>query len=289
MTQELHHLKELNRQITQEAQDLTTALKGQKKAQGNWGELILENVLERSGLVNGKDFKREVSFTGEINRQRPDVIVYLPQGKHLIIDAKVSLNAYTRYINAEDDAERRMALAEHVTAIGHRIKELSDRNYFDLPGLNAPEMVFMFVPIESAFVEALKADETLFQKAIEQNVLVATPTTLLTSLNIVRQLWRFEDQNKHTAELAERAGKVYDKLRTFLGSMDAIGHSLDKAQDAYKKACDQLVNGKANLVKQVSDFRQLGVAVKGELNEVWVDRADLELNLLSQMPAEQQA
>lgn len=217
--------------------------------------------------------------------------VQLPtlEGKHLIIDAKVSLNAYTRYINAEDDAERRMALAEHVTAIGHRIKELSDRNYFDLPGLNAPEMVFMFVPIESAFVEALKADETLFQKAIEQNVLVATPTTLLTSLNIVRQLWRFEDQNKHTAELAERAGKVYDKLRTFLGSMDAIGHSLDKAQDAYKKACDQLVNGKANLVKQVSDFRQLGVAVKGELNEVWVDRADLELNLLSQMPAEQQA
>ncbi len=289
LTQELHHLKELNRQITQEAQDLTTALKGQKKAQGNWGELILENVLERSGLVNGKDFKREVSFTGESNRQRPDVIVYLPQGKHLIIDAKVSLNAYTRYINAEDDAERRMALAEHVTAVGQRIKELSDRSYFDLPGLNAPEMVFMFVPIESAFVEALKADETLFQRAIEQNVLVATPTTLLTSLNIVRQLWRFEDQNKHTAELAERAGKVYDKLRTFLGSMDAIGHSLDKAQDAYKKACDQLVSGKANLVKQVSDFRQLGVAVKGELNEVWVDRADLELNLISQMPAEQQA
>ncbi|EPG8492928.1 DNA recombination protein RmuC, partial [Pseudomonas aeruginosa] len=177
-TQELHHLKELNRQITQEAQDLTTALKGQKKAQGNWGELILENVLERSGLVNGKDFKREVSFTGEINRQRPDVIVYPPQGKHLIIDAKVSLNAYTRYINAEDDAERRMALAEHVAAVGQRIKELSDRSYFDLPGLNAPEMVFMFVPIESAFVEALKADETLFQKAIEQNVLVATPTTL---------------------------------------------------------------------------------------------------------------
>lgn len=207
----------------------------------------------------------------------------------LIIDAKVSLNAYTRYINAEDDAERRMALAEHVTAVGQRIKELSDRSYFDLPGLNAPEMVFMFVPIESAFVEALKADETLFQKAIEQNVLVATPTTLLTSLNIVRQLWRFEDQNKHTAELAERAGKVYDKLRTFLSSMDAIGHSLDRAQDAYKKACDQLVSGKANLVKQVSDFRQLGVAVKGELNEVWVDRADLELNLISQMPAEQQA
>lgn len=284
LTQELLHLKELNRQITQEAQDLTTALKGQKKAQGNWGELILENVLERSGLIQGRDFEREVSFTDEEGRKRPDVIVHLPQGKHLIIDAKVSLNAYTRYINAEDEAERRVALGEHVAAVGQRIKELSDRHYFDLPGLNAPEMVFMFVPIESAFVEALKADETLFQKAIEQNVLVATPTTLLTSLNIVRQLWRFEDQNKHTAELAERAAKVYDKLRTFLGSMDGVGKSLEKAQDAYKKACDQLVHGKGNLVKQVSDFRQLGVAVKGEITEEWVDRADLELNLLEHEP-----
>lgn len=277
LAQELLHLKALNQQITQEAHDLSTALKGQKKAQGNWGELILENVLERSGLVLNRDFKREVSITGENGRQRPDAIVYLPQGKHLIIDAKVSLNAYVHYINAEDDTERRLALAEHVNAFGARIKELADRHYFELPGLNAPEMVFMFVPIESAFVEALKADETLFHKAIEQNVLVATPTTLLTSLNIVRQLWRFEDQNKHTAELADRAGRVYDKLRSFLGSMDVVGHSLDKAQDAYRKACDQLVNGRGNLVKQVNDFRQLGVAVKGELSGEWVDRAELEL------------
>ena len=279
---ELAHLKELNRQITQEAHDLSTALRGQKKAQGNWGELILENVLERSGLMAGRDFKREVSIDTDDGRKRPDAIVYLPQGKHLVIDAKVSLNAYTRYINAEDDAERRVALGEHVSAVAQRIRELADRNYHALPGLRAPEMVFMFVPVESAFVEALKADETLFQKAIERNVLVATPTTLLTSLNIVRQLWRFEDQNRHTAELADRATKVYDKLRTFLGSMDGVGKSLDKAQEAYRKACDQLVSGKGNLVKQVNDFRQLGVAVKGEIGEAWVDRADLELGLAPQ-------
>lgn len=278
LASELNHLKELNRQITQEAHDLSTALRGQKKTQGNWGELILENVLERSGLIAGKDFKREVSMTtAEGQRQRPDVLVYLPQEKHLIIDAKVSLNAYTRYINSEDETERRVALAEHVQAISQRIRELSDRNYFELPGLNAPEMVFMFIPIESAFVEALKADESLFQKAIEQNVLVATPTTLLTSLNIVRQLWRFEDQNKHTAELAERAGKVYDKLRTFLGSMDGIEKSLEKATDAYQKARDQLVNGRGNLVKQITDFKELGVSVKTELSEDWTDRAALEL------------
>ncbi|HDZ54877.1 MAG TPA: DNA recombination protein RmuC [Pseudomonas xinjiangensis] len=278
LAQELQHLKELNKQITQEAHDLSTALRGQKKTQGNWGELILENVLERSGLKAGQDFKREVSINNaEGRRQRPDVLVYLPQDKHLIIDAKVSLNAYTRYINSEDDNERRVALAEHVHAIGQRIRELSDRNYFDLPGLNAPEMVFMFIPIESAFVEALKADESLFQKAIEQNVLVATPTTLLTSLNIVRQLWRFEDQNRHTAELADRAAKVYDKLRTFLGSMDGIGKSLERATDAYQKACDQLVSGRGNLVKQVTDFKGLGVSVKAELEENWTDRASLEL------------
>ncbi|GGI95447.1 DNA recombination protein RmuC [Halopseudomonas pertucinogena] len=278
LAQELLHLKELNQQITREAHDLSTALRGQKKTQGNWGELILENVLERSGLRSGVDFRREVSMTTrEGQRQRPDVLVYLPQGKHLIIDAKVSLNAYTRYINSEEEGERQLALAEHVHAFGQRIRELADRNYFELPGLNAPEMVFMFVPIESAFVEALKADETLFQKAIEQNVLVATPTTLLTSLNIVRQLWRFEDQNRHTAELAERAGRVYDKLRTFLGSMDAVGSSLEKATDAYQKACSQLVSGRGNLVKQVSEFKELGVSVRAELGEQWTDRAELEL------------
>ena len=281
LSAELKHLKDLNLQITQEAHDLSTALRGQKKTQGNWGELILENVLERSGLRAGIDFKREVSMTNsEGQRQRPDVLVYLPQDKHLIIDA------YTRYINSEDDTERRVALSEHVHAIGQRIRELSDRNYFDLPGLNAPEMVFMFIPIESAFVEALKADETLFQKAIEQNVLVATPTTLLTSLNIVRQLWRFEDQNRHTAELAERASKIHDKLRTFLGSMDNIEKSLDKASDAYRKAKDQLLGGRANLVKQVNDFKELGVSVKAELSEEWTERASLELSHDSPDPAE---
>ncbi len=274
---ELGHLKELNKQITEEAHQLATALKGQKKTQGNWGELILENVLDRSGLQKDKDYKREASFTTEKGRQRPDVIVYLPENKHLIVDAKVSLNAYTRYINSDEEAERQQALKEHVSAIADRIKELSDRNYFELPGLNSPEMVFMFIPIESAFVEALRADETLFQKALEQNVLVATPTTLLTSLNIVRQLWRFEDQNRHTAELAEKASKVYDKLNSFLKSMGDLGNSLDKAKDTYDKAFGQLYTGRGNLIKQASEFKKLGVAVKSELPENLVEKAELEL------------
>jgi DNA recombination protein RmuC len=274
---ELHQLKEANLQMTAEAHDLATALKGQSKKQGHWGELLLGNVLDRSGLREGIDFKREVSFNTEDGKKRPDVIVYLPQSKHLVIDAKVSLNAYTRYVNAEEEVERQQALKEHVEAIASRIKELSDRHYFELPGLNTPEMVFMFIPVESAFVEALRADEELFQRAVEQNVLVATPTTLLTSLNIVRQLWRFEEQNMHTAELADRAGKVYKKLVTFLGSMEAVGKQLDKAQESFGLAMNQLVSGKGNLINQAKEFERLGVSIQSELPENLVAKAALEL------------
>jgi DNA recombination protein RmuC len=284
---ELNQLKDLNRQITEEAHGLATALKGQSKMQGNWGEMVLENILDRSGLRSGKEYRREVSFNTETGKSRPDVIVYLPQVKHLVIDSKVSLNAYTRYVNAGGEIERQLALKEHVAAISSRIKELSDRNYFELPGLNSPEMVFMFIPIESAFVEALRADETLFQKAIEQNVLVATPTTLLTSLNIVRQLWRFEEQNAHTAELAERAAKVYKKLNTFLGSMEGVGKQLDKAKDSFNMAMGQLYSGKDNLIKQANEFKKLGVAVQGKFSDDLLAKAELELEHLPELPVQE--
>ena len=277
LQQQLLQLKDLNQQITQEAHELSRALRGQTKTQGHWGELILENVLQRAGLELGKDFAREVSFNTSEGRKRPDAIVYLPQNKHLIIDAKVSLNAYLRYVNTDDERVRAQALSEHVSAFSARVAELAERDYAALPGLNAPDMVFMFVPIESAFADAVRADDTLLQRAIEQNILIATPSTLLASLTVVRQLWRFEEQSRSTAELAERASKVYDKLRIFLGSMDGIGQSLDRAQEAYRKACDQLVNGRGNLIKQASDFQQLGVAVKTEIAEQWQDRARLEL------------
>ncbi|GHC37864.1 DNA recombination protein RmuC [Aidingimonas halophila] len=275
---ELKNLQSLNREITDQADKLTKALQGQKKLQGNWGELMLENVLDGAGLRLGKDYQREVSFSTEDGRQRPDAIVYLPQGKHMVIDAKTSLAAYTRYVNSEDEQERRQALAEHSQAVSDRIRELSDRHYYDLPGLNSPEVVIMFIPVESAYVEALKHDEGLYQRAIENNVLVATPTTLLTSLNIVRQLWRFEDQSKHTAELANRAEKFYSKLTTFLGSMEDVGRKLDGARQSYDKALGQLVNGRGNLIKQTAEFKDLGVAVKKELPHELVERANLELN-----------
>jgi DNA recombination protein RmuC len=276
---ELARLSELNRQMTEEAHSLTVAFKGQSKKQGNWGELVLANVLDRSGLRPDIDYKAEKNFQHESGqRQRPDVIVYLPQNKQLIIDAKVSLNAYTRFVNAEDDVARKQALNEHIKAVSDRITELSDRAYYNLPGLNSPEMVFMFIPVESAFVEAVKADESLFQKALEKNVLVATPTTLLTSLNIVRQLWRFEEQNAHTAELADRAGKVYKKLIGFLASMEALGNQLDNAKTSFEKAMGQLYSGRDNLIKQAGQFESLGVSIQTQLPEKLVEKAALELD-----------
>ncbi len=276
---ELAQLKDLNRQMTDEAHQLATALKGQAKVQGNWGELVLENLLDRSGMREGQDFRREVSFDTAEGRRRPDVVVYLPQSKHLVIDAKVSLNAYTRYVNAVDEGERRVALKEHCEAMGARIRELSDRSYFTLPGLNTPEMVFLFIPVESAFVEALRADDSLFQQALEQNVLVATPTTLMTSLNIVRQLWRFEEQNAHTAELADSASRFYKKLVGFIGTLDQLGKDLDRARLSYDKAYLQLVNGKGNLVRQAHQFERLGVAIQTHLPEELVAKAELELDI----------
>lgn len=275
---ELKNLQILNKDITDQAEKLTTALRGQKKIQGNWGELMLENVLDNSGLRLGTDYKREVSFNTEEGRQRPDAIVYLPQNKHLIIDAKTSLVAYTDYINAEDDLIRAKALSAHASAVGDRINELADKDYHRLAGLNSPEVVIMFIPIESAYVEALRHDESLFQRAIERNVLVATPTTLLTSLKIVKQLWSFEDRNKHTAELAKRAQRFYEKLHGFLTSMLAVGNQLDKAKETYDKALGQLYTGKGNLIKQASEFKELGVSVQKELPAELLERANLELD-----------
>lgn len=278
LRQELSQLKELNQKITTEAHHLATALRGQKKTQGNWGELILENVLERSGLQIGKDFKREVSISTDEGRLRPDVIIYLPQNKHLIIDSKVSLNAYSNYINAEDEDQQKLAITEHVKAVSDRINELASKEYFKIKEFNSPEIIFMFIPIESAFVEALKADESIFQKALEKNILVATPTTLLTSLNIVRQLWRFEEQNKHTAMLVSKADDVFQKMRTFLDSFKDIKKHLEKATESYQKSENQLVNGRGNLIKQVNEFKILAPTIQNNLPLDLVEKANLELD-----------
>ncbi|MEE4203234.1 MAG: DNA recombination protein RmuC [Halieaceae bacterium] len=280
LKQQLAHMQSMSQRLQEEAHNLATALKGEKKKQGNWGELILDRVLDQSGLRAGIDYVRERSFNTEEGRRRPDVIVNLPDNKHLVIDAKVSLNDYTTFVNADDDDVRESALRAHRKAIANRIDELSQKNYFDLDGIRSPEIVFMFVPVESAFAEAFRSEPDLFQSAINKNVLVTTPTTLLTSLNIVSQLWRFEEQNKNALLLADRAKKIAEKFKTFTDAMLKLGNQIGTVNKTYDSAMRTLTHGKGNLVKQVHEFRDLGVPVlenKTKLDDSLVDTALAEI------------
>lgn len=269
---ELKNLMALNQKITQEAHDLSTALRGQKKIQGNWGELILENILQKSGLEKGRDYKREASFNTETGRQRPDAIINLPDSKHIIIDSKVSLEAWTQYVNDENGKQDEY-LSTHIKNIRDRVKELSDREYYKIPDLDSPEIVILFIPIEAAYAAAVNKDPGLFLFAIDKKILIATPSTLLTSLNIVRQLWWYADQNKHARDLASRAETVYNKLRTFLTSFHDVKKHLDSAAKSYHKAEGQLVNGRGNLISTVEGFKELVPAIKSDLPEHFVTRA----------------
>jgi DNA recombination protein RmuC len=271
---ELHNL---NKQITEEAASLARALRGEKKTQGNWGELVLETVLEKSGLRQGEEFTREKSINNdEGTRYRPDVIINLPENKHIVVDAKVSLNAYTDYINAENDADRIRVLKQHVDAVRIHIKTLADKSYAKLPGINSPDFVFMFMPIEPAFMVAFEHDDKLFNDAFEQRIVVVTPTTLLASLRTVSSLWSIERQNKSAKDLADVASKVHDKLVVFVESMEKVGAQLHTVQGTYDKAWGQLKEGRGNLILQAQKFKDLGVRTKKELPKSIVDTAELE-------------
>ena len=257
--------------------EMSMAFKHQTKVQGNWGEIILENVLDKSGLRLGYDYRTQVSIKVETNRKVPDVIVYLPENKHLIIDSKVSLNAYSRYVNSDSELDKKRALRDHIDAMKARIKELGDKSYYDTPELNSPEMVFMFVPMESAFIAAIQADEMIFQIALDNKVLVATPTTLTTNLKIVKQLWRFENQSRNSAELSNRASKIYTKLRNFVKDLEKIGVKLSEAEVSYKDAINKLTEGQGNLINQAREFEKLGVAVKEDFSDEIIVKSELGL------------
>ena len=271
---ELHNL---NKQITEEAASLARALRGEKKTQGNWGELVLETVLEKSGLRQGEEYVREKSINNEEGiRYRPDVIINLPEGKHIVVDAKVSLNAYTDYINAESDTDRINFLKQHVDAVRMHIKTLAEKSYAKLPGVNSPDFVFMFMPIEPAFMVAFEHDDKLFNDAFEQRIVVVTPTTLLASLRTVSSLWSIERQNKSAKQLADQAAKVHDKLVGFVESMEKVGAQLQTVQGTYDKAWSQLKEGRGNLISQAHKFKDLGVRTKKELATSVTDSAELE-------------
>ncbi|PHQ24711.1 DNA recombination protein RmuC [Marinobacter guineae] len=275
---EIKSLQDLNRQITEEASNLTRALKGDKKIQGNWGELILERVLEKSGLRKGVEYDTQGSYRdGDNQLYRPDVVVHLPDSRNLIVDSKVSLLAYQRWVTEEEDSEARDdALKQHVDAVRTHIRTLSEKDYSQLHGLHSPDFVLLFMPIEPAFVAAFQQDENLFAEAFERKIIVVTPTTLLATLRTIENIWRYERQSQNARLIAERAGAVYDKLRVFVEAMERLGSQLHTAQGTYDSAMNNLTRGRGNLISQANRFVELGVRVKKELPKAIMDQAEVD-------------
>ncbi|ALP53354.1 hypothetical protein Tel_09410 [Candidatus Tenderia electrophaga] len=273
---EIKSLKDLNLQISEDALNLTNALKGQTKTQGTWGEVILERVLEESGLHNGREYETQGTFTGEEGKRlRPDVIVHLPEGKDIVIDSKVSLTAYERYCSSDDDAQRQAALKEHIASLKAHIKALSVKNYESLAEIRSLDFVLLFVPIEAAFITAVENDRDIFREAFDKNIIVVSPTTLLATLKTVHNIWRYEYQNRNALEIADRAGSLYDQFVLFVESMDDIGDKLGKASDAYHTARKRLVDGKGNLVGRTEKLKKLGAKAKKALDgKLLIEAAD---------------
>ena len=277
LTHEIRNLQQLNAQMAQEALNLTKALKGDNKTQGNWGEVILTRVLEASGLREGHEYQTQVNIQLEnSSRMQPDVIIRLPQGKDVVIDAKMTLVAYERYFNAEDDVVRENALNEHIVAIRNHIRLLSRKDYQQLPGLRSLDYVLMFIPVEPAFLLAIDRQPELISEALKSNIMLVSPTTLLVALRTIANLWRYEHQSRNAQHIAERAGRLYDKVRLFVDEMSALGQSLDKAQDNYRQAMKKLASGRGNVLVQAESLRNLGVEVKREINPELVEQAQSE-------------
>ncbi|EHU5132532.1 recombinase RmuC [Vibrio parahaemolyticus] len=263
LVHELKNLQRLNEQMTQEAVNLTQALKGDNKQQGNWGEVVLARVLAESGLREGHEYETQVNLQSEAGkRYQPDVIVHLPQNKQVVVDSKMALVAYERYFNAETDAERDRALSAHLTALRAHIKGLSMKDYHKLKGIQSLDYVLMFIPVEPAFQVAIQADPSLIKDAMEQNIILVSPTTLLVALRTIDNLWRNERQNENAKLIAQRATKLYDKLRLFIDDMEGLGGALDRANQTYQGAMNKLATGRGNVIRQAESFRQLGVEIK---------------------------
>ena len=277
LTHEIRNLQQLNAQMAQEAINLTRALKGDNKMQGNWGEVVLTRVLEASGLREGYEYDTQVNIQlDDRSRMQPDVIVRLPQEKDVVVDAKMTLVAYERYFNAEDEYQRELALNEHIASIRNHIRLLSRKDYQQLPGLRSLDYVLMFIPVEPAFLLAIDRQPELINEALKSNIMLVSPTTLLVALRTIANLWRYEHQNQNAQQIADRAARLYDKMRLFIDDMSAVGQGLEKAQDNYRQAMKKLSSGRGNILVQADAFRTLGVEVKREINPEMVEQARLD-------------
>lgn len=266
---EIKQLVELNKQVSDEANNLTKALKGDNKAQGNWGEVILEKILERSGLSKERgEYKTQVTLTNSENETiRPDAIIYLPDNKHIIVDSKVSLVAYQSFVSAEADELRAGFLKEHINSLKSHIRGLSEKHYASSGTLNTPDFVLMFLPIESSFGIAVQADQELFSYAWDKKIVVVSPSTLLATLRTIAAIWKQELQTKNALEIARQSGALYDKFVAFIEDLSAIGKNLDKAHDAYNEARKKLEEGKGNLISRAEKIKELGAKASKSIPE----------------------
>ncbi|MEM9398886.1 MAG: DNA recombination protein RmuC [Verrucomicrobiota bacterium] len=277
---ELKNLRNLNQQLSADANKLVSALKGETKTQGTWGEMILDTILQRSGLTKGIEYETEDSYTDVETgkRKRPDVILRLPENDGcLIIDSKVSLTAYEKFCNTENEDERLSFLKEHTASLKTHITALSKKEYQNIPDIQSPDFIFMFIPLESAFTSAVQYDLDLYEFAFDKNIILITPSTLLATLRLVKNIWNQDRQNKHTQEIADRGGKLYDKFVDFYTSVEEIGRHLNQTQNAYEQACKRLRNGRGNLISQTETLRKLGVKASKKLPEKVLD--DLKQDL----------
>lgn len=275
LEKEIKNLAELNQQISLDAKNLTVALKSDTKKQGNWGELVLERVLESSGLVKGSEYVREVSTkTEQGDVYRPDVIVNLPDNKHIIIDSKVSLIAYNDYVNAESQEDREKALKLHLTSIKNHVKLLSDKTYQNLEAFDTPDYVLLFLPIESSFSLAIQTDVEIFNYAWERNVIIVSPTTLLATLKTVASIWKHEKQTQNAIEIARQGGFLYDKFVSFLNDLEKIGSQLEMTKRTYDEAHKKLSSGGGNIIGKVEKLRELGAKAGKEIPKNLIEKSE---------------
>jgi len=277
LRQQILGLKDINQQMSQETLNLTKALKGDSKTQGNWGELVLERVLEKSGLEKNREYEMEKSFSvneGDRQRLRPDVIIHLPNGKKMIVDSKVSLTHYEQYVNAEDEDEKKLSLKQHIQSLNRHVEQLSAKKYEDLYGIESPDFVLLFVPIEPAFAVALNHDNQLYNKAFEKNIVIVTPTTLLATLRTIDSMWNNEKQQQNALEIAKQAGGLYDKFEGLVKDLMLVGKRMDDAKKEYGNAMNKLVDGKGNLITRVENLKIMGAKAKKALPESIVKRAN---------------
>ena len=267
-------LREQTQRISDEALNLTSALKGDSKVQGNWGEVVLERLLEESGLQKGREYDTQVTISSEGRRRQPDVIVRLPENKDLIIDSKVSLVDYERYASAETDEQRAQALKQHVQSLRAHIAGLNKKAYEQLEGVRTLDFVFIFVPIEAAYMLAMQADPGLFRDAYDKHIVLVSPTSLMATLRTVENIWRYEKQNKNAEKIAAEAGKLHDQFAMVLESLDELGSRIRQAEEAYQQTYKRLASGRGNAVKRIDSLRKLGAKTRKQIDADLRERAD---------------